>query len=110
MNRGDVWTIDLGGRTGTRPVVILTRNAVIPYINKVVVVEITSRSKGYPTEVAIGQRANLTRESFVQADNLHTVPKHRLRRFHGNLDEATMDSVSKAVVLALGLEDARDQV
>jgi mRNA interferase MazF len=110
MNRGDIWTVDLGGRIGTRPVVILTRNAVIPYLNKVTVVEVTTRGKGYPTEVAIGQRANLPKDSFVQADNVHTIPKHLLSRFQGSLDETTMSAVSNAVVLALGLEDALDMV
>ena len=35
MNRGDVWTINLGGRVGTPPVFILTRQNVLEYLNKV---------------------------------------------------------------------------
>lgn len=27
MNRGDIWYVDLGGRAGKRPVVVLTRQA-----------------------------------------------------------------------------------
>ena len=34
MNRGEVWLIDLGGRVGTRPVLILTRQNVLKYLNK----------------------------------------------------------------------------
>jgi len=37
MNRGDVWQLDLGGRAGRRPAVILTRQAVIAHLNKVAV-------------------------------------------------------------------------
>ncbi len=59
MKRGDVWQADLGAKAGKRPVVILTRSAAIPYLNKVTVAEITSHRKGYPTEVDIGQKANL---------------------------------------------------
>jgi mRNA-degrading endonuclease toxin of MazEF toxin-antitoxin module len=29
MNRGDVWLINLGGRAGNRPVVVLTRHNVL---------------------------------------------------------------------------------
>ena len=72
MNWGDVWQLDLGGRAGRRPAVILTRQGVIPHLNKLTVAEITSAGKGYPTEVAIGQKANLRRESYVQLDNLQT--------------------------------------
>ena len=40
MNRGDVWLIDLGGRVGTRPVVILTRQNVLKFLNKVTVADL----------------------------------------------------------------------
>ena len=106
MNRGDVWQVELGGRAGRRPAVIITRQAVIPYLNKVTVAEITSTGKGYPTEVAIGQKANLPRESYVQLDNIQTVPKDRCARYVGALDAATMRTLGRKLILALGLEDA----
>ncbi len=105
MNRGDICLIDLGGKIGTRPIVILTRQNVLQYVNKVIVAEVTTRGKGYPTEVFVGHKANLPRPSFVKADNLHTVPKSKLEEYLGTLDEATMTEVSEKVVMALGLED-----
>ena len=104
MNRGDIWQIDLGGKAGKRPVVILTRQNVLEYLNKVIVVEVTTKGKGYPTEVFIGQKANLPKQSFVQSDKIHTVAKHRLVKYIGTLDAGTMREVSKKVVLALELE------
>ena len=59
VNRGDVWLLDLGGRSGRRPAVILTRQAVLPHVNKLTVAEITTVGKWYPTEVTIGHKANL---------------------------------------------------
>lgn len=106
MNRGDVWMIDLGGQIGTRPVLILTRQNVIKYLNKLVVAEITTKGKGYPTEIFIDQKGNLPKPSFVQADNLHTVPKNKLKKYVGALDSHAMMAVSQKVVLALELEDA----
>ena len=106
MNRGDVWLIDLGGPIGTRPVLILTRQNVLKYLNKVIIAEITTQGKGYPTEIFINQKANLPKPSFVQADNLHTVPKKRLKKFLGVLDPETVLAVSQKVVLALELENA----
>ena len=106
MNRGDVWLIDLGGRIGTRPVVVLTRQNVLRFLNKVTVAEITTKGKGYPTEIFINQKANLPKPSFVQTENLHTVTKKKLKKFLGTLDQDTMTKVSQKVVLALELENA----
>ena len=106
MNRGDVWQLDLGGRIGRRPVIILTRQNVLGFVNKVTVAAITTRGKGYPTEIDIGQKANLPRHSFVQADNLHTVPRERFEKYMGTLDHDTVREVSRKVVLALELESS----
>lgn len=104
MKRGDVWEADLGARAGRRPVIILTRSAVIPHLNKITVAEITTQGKGYPTEVDIDQQANLPRHSFVQLDNVQTIAKTRLERYIGALDEATMKIIGQKVALALNLE------
>jgi mRNA-degrading endonuclease toxin of MazEF toxin-antitoxin module len=106
VNRGDVWLLDLGGRSGRRPAVIVTRQAVIQHVNKLTVAEITSAGKGYPTEVAIGQKANLPRESYVQLDNIQTVSKARFVKYLGALDSVTMRIVGRKLILALGLEDS----
>jgi mRNA-degrading endonuclease toxin of MazEF toxin-antitoxin module len=60
MNWGDIWIIDLGGRIGRRPVLIITRDNVIEYLEKVTIAEITTQGKGYPTEVFVGQKGNPT--------------------------------------------------
>lgn len=105
MNRGDVWQLDLGGRSGRRPALILTRQGVIAHLNKLTVAEITSVGKGYPTEVALGRKANLPKDSFVQLDTIQTVSKERFVKYVGSLDAGTMRTVGRTVVLALGLED-----
>ena len=110
MNRGDVWIIELGGKAGIRPVVVLTRQNVLEYLNKVVVAEITTKGKGYPTEVFIDQKANLPKPSFVQADNIHTVPKKKLAKYLGTLDFDTMLEISKKVILALELEGSFNEI
>jgi len=71
-------------------VVILTRQAVLDHLNKVTVAEITTKGKGYPTEVFIDEKTNLAKPSFVQTDSLHIVPKHRLEKYVGTLDSDTV--------------------
>jgi mRNA-degrading endonuclease toxin of MazEF toxin-antitoxin module len=91
-------------------VLVVNRQAVIEHLDKVVVVEITTKEKGYPTEVFIDQAGNLPLPSFVQSDNLHTIPKNSLTRFSGTLDGATMRTVSRKITLALGLEEAVEEI
>jgi mRNA interferase MazF len=105
VNRGDIWQLDLGEPAGRRPALVLTRQGVIAHVNKITVAEITSRGKGYPTEVPLGQKGNLPRESFVQLDNIQTVAKTRFVKYLGTLDAPTMRTVGRKAVLALGLED-----
>lgn len=106
MNRGEIWEADIGGRIGKRPFVILTRSSAIPHINKVVVAEVTTKGKGYPTEIDIGQSANLRHHSFVAADNLYCIPKEKLNRYYGLLSDDLMKEISRAVMFALDLEES----
>lgn len=89
--------------------VVLTRSAVIPHLNKVTVAEVTTQGKGCPTEVDIDQPANLPRHSFVQLDNIQTIPKRRLTKYLGALDDASLKIIGQKVVLALNLEDVFSQ-
>jgi mRNA interferase MazF len=104
VNRGDVWQLNLGGRAGRRPAVILTRQGVIPHVSKLTVAEITSVGKGYPTEIALGQKANLPKPSYAQLDNIQTVSKERFVKYLGSLDDLTMRALGRKLILALGLE------
>jgi mRNA-degrading endonuclease toxin of MazEF toxin-antitoxin module/predicted transcriptional regulator len=94
-----------GPRAGRRPALILPRQGVIRYLNKLTVAEITPTGKGYPTEVRIGHSANLPKESFVQLDNIQTVPKDQFLKYLGTLDVTVMRAVGQKLILALGLED-----
>ena len=105
MKRGDVWQVDLGAKTGKRPALILTREDVIPHLNKLTVAEITSQHKGYPTEVDVDQKANLPQLSFVQLDNIQTVPKDRCIKNIGTLDKSDMKLIGEKIIFALDLTD-----
>ncbi len=106
MKRGEIWEADLGGRAGKRPVLILTRSGVIPYLNNVVIAEVTTKCKGYPTQIPIGQSANLPKPSWVSAECLHMIAKDRLRRYLGTLPSSLLRDVNHAIIFALALNDA----
>ena len=105
MNRGDVWQLDLGGGAGRRSALIITRHGVTSHLNKLTVAEISSIGKGYPTEVALGHKADLPKESYVRLDNIQTISKDRFVKYLGSLDAPTMRTIGRKLILALGLED-----
>ena len=60
--------------------------------------EITTRGEGYPTEIKVGQKSNLPKTSFVQADDIYTVSKNRLEKFRGTLDkDSIMESIMRQI-------------
>jgi mRNA interferase MazF len=57
----------------TRPVLVLTREAVRPHRTRVTVAPITSRVRGLTTEVLVGPANGLEHESVVSCDNILTI-------------------------------------
>jgi mRNA interferase MazF len=101
MNRGEIWTAHVGGKS--RPVLVVTRDEVIDVRQLVTVAEITTQARGLSTEVAFDFRlAGLRGECVVNCDGLHTVTKSTLKKRVGAIDELTMRRICKSVALAIG--------
>jgi mRNA interferase MazF len=88
----------------TRPVLMLTREAVQPHLNALTVAPITARIRGLQTEVPVGVRNGLDHESVVNLDNISTVPIALLGRRVGFLFEDQEDALSAALIAAFDLE------
>ena len=108
MNRGDVWDADVAG--GRRPVVVLTRDEAIPLLRRVTVAPITSRIRGLPSEVRVGQAEGLDHDSVVSCDNILTLPQERLDRRRGALGPDAVRDLDAAIVIALGIDTAAPAV
>lgn len=102
--RGEVWEAHLP-RVGDHPVVVLTVNALTQRLSAVTVAVITGTEGPLSTHVPIDRDAGLTGydESYVNATDLHTLDKPRLRRRRGVLHPAEMDRLEAAIRLCLGL-------
>ena len=105
MRRGEVWWAELPEPVKSRPVLILTRNAVINTIGSVVVGLVTRTRRGLPTEVPLGRIEGLPTPSVLNLDNLLTVPKNRLVRQMGSLSAKRIQEVNAALRIALDLND-----
>lgn len=86
---------------GNRPVVILTRDAVLHSIGSIIVTLVTRTIRGLPTEVALGGRQGLPVRCVANLDNMLTVPRERLKRLMGACDLAKTKELNEAIKVAL---------
>jgi mRNA interferase MazF len=68
-----------------RPVLIVSRNEVIPFLNNVVVAPVTSTIRSIPTCVPVGSDEGIDHDSVATFDNLAAVPKSVLTTRLGEL-------------------------
>jgi mRNA interferase MazF len=87
-----------------RPVLILTRSAVLPHLSRVTIAPITSTIRGVPSEVALGPDDGLKMPCAVNLHNVVTVPQASLGRRLAQLDDVRMREVCAALAFALGCD------
>ena len=71
-----------------RPVLIVSRDEVIPVVNNVVVAPVTSTIRTIPTCIPVGPDEGIDRDSVASFDNLAAVPKSVLTTRLGTLGGA----------------------
>ena len=104
VNRGEIWRLRLPHPDERRPVVVISRSALIPLLHTVTVAAVTSTLRGSPTEVSIGEDEGLKQASCVNLCHIFTVPRRRLTGFVGSLGPDKMREVCRALAVATGCE------
>jgi len=87
----------------TRPVLVLTREAVRPHLARVTVAPITGTIRGLSTEVPVGPGNGLDHDSVVSCDNIATVPAAALGRLVGYLHGGAEPELTAAIRAAFEL-------
>lgn len=95
--------IHLANLDKTRPVLILTRERMRPYLTSVTVAPITSRIRGQATEVAVDTRNGLDQRSVVNCDNIITIETSHIGRQVGYLLAAQEEELTTAISAAFDL-------
>jgi mRNA interferase MazF len=103
MKRAEVWWAELPSPVGNRPVVILTRDAVLHSIGSIVVALVTRSVRELPTEVVLGRKQGLPVRCVANLDNILTVPRERLKRLMGSCDTLKVEELNQAIKAALDL-------
>ena len=70
--QGEVWWAE--GLDKRRPVLVITRSAVIPVLSTIVVAPVPRTVRGIPTEVPLGPAEGLPAECAASFDNLQVIP------------------------------------
>jgi mRNA interferase MazF len=114
IKRGDVYRANLdptmgSEQSGTRPVVVVSRDALNANSPVVIIVPITSRSNKiriYPShvELKIGE-GGLTSESVALCEQVRTISRDRLRDRLGQLPVPKMSQVNASLKIALDLDN-----
>ena len=102
MNRGDVRWYQFQRPNKKRPVVILTRESALTYLNDVTVAQVTTTVREIPTEVLIGPEDGMPRHCAINLDHLQTVPKSRLGPLIARLPEQRLNEIRDCVLFAFG--------
>jgi mRNA interferase MazF len=113
MRRGEIWDARLdpvegSEQSGTRPVVIVSRDAINTASPIVSAVPCTTYREGrriYPSQVLVkAPEGGLTADSVLLGEQVRVLDKKRLLRRRGELTPSTMARLNEALRIALDLD------
>lgn len=104
MKRGEIWWAELGLPVGRRPVLLLSRNEAYAVRELVMVAPLTTRVRGIPSEVPLGDEDGVPRPCVINLDTIATVAKASLREQLTSLSGDKLKAVDEALHFSLGLE------
>jgi mRNA interferase MazF len=105
LNRGEIWLYRFKSPDKQRPVLILSRQSLIPLLHTVMVAPITSSIRGALTEVPVGVEEGLKQPSVIKLDHVQSVEREALARFVGSVGIDKMRQVCRALGVATGCSD-----
>ena len=104
--RGDVRLYGFALPDKKRPVVVLTRDSVIPYLSTVTVAPVTSTIRGVPSEVVLNEEDGMKAPCAVNLHNAITISQSRLGKRVAGLSPVRMNEICAAFRFSLGCDDA----
>ena len=110
MKQFEIWWAELPKPAGRRPVLLLSRDDAYFYLNKFVVVEITTKIRNIPVEVFLGLRDGMPKPCVANCDNLRTVGRQSLIGRISKLPTHRFAEVKRAVGHAFGWDELIDLV
>ncbi len=104
MNQGDIYWHTFKAPDKRRPVVILTRNDAIPYLQSITIAAVTTTIRAIDSAVLLSVADGLMEECAISLDNINTIPKSQLGSYITHLPRERMREVRDAVNFAFGFD------
>lgn len=98
--RGDVWWAEVPD-AGRRPVLVLTRDAAINKLNRLIVAPITKTLRGIPTEVELDEDDGMPKPCAASLDNISVIDAWALTEKITTLDVVKMQAVCASLTAAV---------
>jgi len=96
VGQAQIWLMETPNQK-RRPVLVVSRDEVIPVLNNVVVAPVTSTLRDIPTCIRVGPDEGLEHESVATFDNLAAVPKSVLTAQLGDLGPGGRQQICDAL-------------
>ncbi len=103
MKRGEIRWYQFHAPDKKRPVLILTRNSILSYMDEVTIALVTGRIRDIPSEVLLTKEDGVLKECAVNCDHVQTVSKGKLGALIGVLSLEKLTQVSRAIRFALDI-------
>ncbi|MBS1259075.1 MAG: Endoribonuclease MazF3 [Candidatus Scalindua arabica] len=103
MKRGEIRWYKFKSPDKKRPVLILTRDSVLEYLNEVTIAPITSTIRDIPSEILLTREDGMRKDCAINCDHIQTVSKDKIGSLITTLPKDKLTQVSKAIWFALNL-------
>ena len=105
MKRGEIYWYTFNAPDKRRPVLILTRNTIIPYLNTVTIAPITTKVRDIPSEVLLTTEDGVYETCVANFDNIQTISQSKIGKIITRLPRERLDEVREAINFSLELDN-----
>lgn len=100
MRRGDVWWYE-HPEAGRRPVLIVSRDEIVPLLTQILAVPATTTIRGIPTEVELGPADGMPAACALSLDNIQPIRPELCTKRITKLGPARLAEVCEALRVAV---------
>src|SRR2546428_11361453 len=104
MRRGEIRWYRFQRPDKKRPVLILSRQSALGFLDEVTIALITSTIRDIPSEVALTSSDSVPRDCAINLDHVQTVPMARIGSLIATLSSDRLAEVKSALLFALGFD------
>jgi len=103
MKRGEIRWYKFKPPNKKRPIIILTINSIIDYLNEVTIAPITTIIRDIPSELILSKHDGVPKDCAINFDHIQTVQKEKIGSIITTLSQHHFDQIKNAIVFALDL-------